>query len=129
MGAGRHGPPGVAKREWESQICESGSHVEAGRDAGNVPKRYPSRPAAAGRPLPIPARRVRSSVPDARCPSCEESTGRHHWTDSPGQAFPFVIVCPRCGAEAHVRDVDYRLGAVTPPATNGKPATAAISAR
>jgi hypothetical protein len=35
---------------------------------------------------------------------------RREWRDAPGQPFAFVIVCPRCKAEHHVAEVDYRLG-------------------
>jgi len=49
-------------------------------------------------------------MPDARCPHCGAWARRETWTAAPGQAFPFLIVCPRCGAESDVHDVDYRLG-------------------
>lgn len=49
-------------------------------------------------------------MPDARCPGCGAWSPREAWPAAPGQAFPFRIVCPRCGAVADVADVDYRLG-------------------
>jgi hypothetical protein len=49
-------------------------------------------------------------MPDARCPHCGEWSRRDTWTEAPGQAFPFRIVCPSCGAESDVHDIDYRLG-------------------
>src|SRR3954453_7419284 len=49
-------------------------------------------------------------MPDARCPGCGAWTPRETWLAAPGQAFPFRIVCPCCGAVADVADVDYRLG-------------------
>ena len=50
-------------------------------------------------------------MPDARCPQCGDWSKRERWTDAPGQAFPFRIVCPGCGTGSDVATVDYRLGA------------------
>jgi hypothetical protein len=50
-------------------------------------------------------------VPDVRCPHCAAWSPREQWTNEPGQAFPFRIVCPRCQRSSDVDDVAYRLDA------------------
>jgi hypothetical protein len=56
-------------------------------------------------------------MPDARCssPTCGEWSPRQDWTDAPGQAFPFVVVCPRCDRGSDVAEIASRLHA-TPAA-------------
>ena len=48
-------------------------------------------------------------MPEARCSSCQSWTPRQDWRDAPGQTFAFRIVCPRCGAELDVSEIDVRL--------------------
>jgi hypothetical protein len=65
--------------------------------------------------IPTSVRQARS-MPDARCPNCRSWSHRDRWATGPEWPFPFRIVCPRCGGESDVAEVEYRLGALTPAA-------------
>jgi hypothetical protein len=44
-----------------------------------------------------------------RCPVCAHWSRRTTWTTAPGQAFPFELTCPTCGAVSDVAETGYRL--------------------
>jgi hypothetical protein len=52
----------------------------------------------------------------APCPIRDSWSRRDRWATAPGELFPFRILCPRCGGESDVAEVEYRLGALAPAA-------------
>jgi hypothetical protein len=35
---------------------------------------------------------------------------RETWTPAPGQSFAFRVICPGCGGDFDVAEIDHRLG-------------------
>jgi hypothetical protein len=56
----------------------------------------------------------RRSVPDARCPTCQQWAPRQAWEAVPPGSFPFTSRCPACAAVADVAEIGYRT-TTTPP--------------
>ena len=84
---------------------------DAGTGAVPASPLAPTRDASVGTSDTVRAAEARLRMPDARCPTCGEWSPRQDWTDAPGQAFPFVVVCPRCDRGSDVAEIAYRLNA------------------